>query len=462
MLTKNQNILRWIIVLSSFIIISLILWNTYDFFQKFKHEERTKMQTWSFAQSDFLEGMDDLEADVSGLTTQVMETNTTTPMILVDDEGKIFNIRNIDTTNIRNPKAYLEKLKIRFEKENKPIEVRYKDTIFGTIVYGNSELLNKLKYYPLALVLIIILFAAVAYFFYRSTKVAAQNKLWTGMAKETAHQIGTPLSSLIGWTEILKSEHVNPEYIFEIEKDVDRLKTITERFSKIGSIPTLEVADIIKETIDAYDYLKSRSSKLIDFEIITPSGDIPVNLNKQLYSWVIENLVKNAIDATIALDGSGYVFWGGREGYMSLLNTNMKKEIEHLAMFLTKSRDYARAQGFKGTFFIEPKPMEPTKHQYDFDAATVLGFLNKFDLNNDFKLNLEVNHATLAGHSFAHELQVASDANMLGSIDANKGDYQNGWDTDEFPTNIYEVTEAMMIILQNLLLWGSMEVGQVH
>lgn len=159
--------------------------------------------------------------------------------------------------------------------------------------------------------------------------------------------------------------------------------------------------------------------------------------------------VKNAIDATIALDGSGYVFWGGREGYMSLLNTNMKKEIEHLAMFLTKSRDYARAQGFKGTFFIEPKPMEPTKHQYDFDAATVLGFLNKFDLNNDFKLNLEVNHATLAGHSFAHELQVASDANMLGSIDANKGDYQNGWDTDEFPTNIYEVTEAMMIILQN-------------
>lgn len=159
--------------------------------------------------------------------------------------------------------------------------------------------------------------------------------------------------------------------------------------------------------------------------------------------------VKNAIDATIALNGSGYVFWGGREGYMSLHNTNMKKETEHLATFLTKSRDYARAQGFKGTFFIEPKPMEPTKHQYDYDAATVLGFLHKYGLQNDFKLNLEVNHATLAGHSFAHELQVASDAGMLGSIDANKGDYQNGWDTDEFPTNIYEVTEAMMIILQN-------------
>ncbi|MEE9362179.1 MAG: xylose isomerase [Cellulophaga sp.] len=159
--------------------------------------------------------------------------------------------------------------------------------------------------------------------------------------------------------------------------------------------------------------------------------------------------VKNAMDATIALGGTGYVFWGGREGYMSLHNTNMKREVAHLAMFLTKSRDYARAQGFKGTFFIEPKPMEPTKHQYDFDAATVLGFLHKYGLEKDFKLNLEVNHATLAGHSFTHELQVAVDAGMLGSIDANKGDYQNGWDTDEFPTNIYEVTEAMMIILQN-------------
>ena len=297
MLTKNQNILRWIIVLSSFIIISLILWNTYDFFQKFKHEERTKMQTWSFAQSDFLEGMDDLEADVSGLTTQVMETNTTTPMILVDSDGQIFNIRNIDTTNIRDVDDYLKNLKVRFEKENKPIEVRYKDTIFGTIVYGNSELLNKLKYYPLALVLIIILFAAVAYFFYRSTKVAAQNKLWTGMAKETAHQIGTPLSSLVGWTEILRSENVNPEYLKEIEKDITRLQTITDRFSKIGSVPTLEKVDIISATRDTYDYLKARSSDLIEFKFTAPDNSLQVNLNPQLYSWTIENLVKNAIDA---------------------------------------------------------------------------------------------------------------------------------------------------------------------
>jgi xylose isomerase len=158
--------------------------------------------------------------------------------------------------------------------------------------------------------------------------------------------------------------------------------------------------------------------------------------------------VKAAIDATIALNGENYVFWGGREGYMTLLNTDMKREQEHFAKFLHTAKDYARKQGFKGTFFIEPKPCEPSKHQYDYDAATVLGFLQKYDLLNDFKLNLEVNHATLAGHTFQHELQVAVDAGSLGSIDANRGDYQNGWDTDQFPNNINEVTEAMLIILE--------------
>ncbi len=158
--------------------------------------------------------------------------------------------------------------------------------------------------------------------------------------------------------------------------------------------------------------------------------------------------VKNAIDATIALGGTGYVFWGGREGYMSLLNTDTKKELDHLGQFLTMAKDYGRKQGFKGSFLIEPKPMEPTKHQYDFDTQTVLGFLAKNGLSDDFKMNIEVNHATLAGHTFSHELRMAADAGMLGSIDANKGDYQNGWDTDEFPTNIYETTEAMMEIIQ--------------
>ena len=158
--------------------------------------------------------------------------------------------------------------------------------------------------------------------------------------------------------------------------------------------------------------------------------------------------VKAAIDATIALGGENYVFWGGREGYMSLLNTDMKREQEHLAKFLHAAKDYARKHGFKGTFFIEPKPCEPTKHQYDYDSATVFGFLQKYGLLEDFKLNIEVNHATLAGHTFQHELQVAADNGLLGSIDANRGDTQNGWDTDQFPNDINEITEAMMIILQ--------------
>jgi xylose isomerase len=158
--------------------------------------------------------------------------------------------------------------------------------------------------------------------------------------------------------------------------------------------------------------------------------------------------LKNAIAATVALGGENYVFWGGREGYMSLHNTNMKRELEHMGMMLSLARDYGRKIGFRGTFLVEPKPMEPSKHQYDFDVATIIGFLREHGLDKDFKLNIEVNHATLAGHTFQHELQVATDAGLLGSIDANKGDYQNGWDTDEFPTNIYEITEAMMVILQ--------------
>jgi xylose isomerase len=168
--------------------------------------------------------------------------------------------------------------------------------------------------------------------------------------------------------------------------------------------------------------------------------------------------VKNAIDATIELGGSGYTFWGGREGYMSLLNTNMKREQEHMAQFLHMARDYARRNGFKGTFYIEPKPMEPSKHQYDFDAATCLSFLRQFDLMEDFKLNIEVNHATLASHTFEHELQVAADAGVLGSMDANRGDYQNGWDTDQFPNNLNELTEAMLVVLQS----GGFKTGGIN
>jgi hypothetical protein len=286
--------IRWIIIIISFIIISLILWNTYIFFQTFKAEERTKMQNWSAAQKELNRNID-LDTDIGELPIQILSSNTTTPMIRVNDDGSV-DFNNIDEEKAKDS-LYLQSLIEKFKNENQPLEVKYKDEVKSIIYYGNSPLLNKLKYYPLALLLIIFLFGAVVYFFYRSSKIAAQNKLWTGMAKETAHQIGTPLSSLVGWTEILKSENVNPSYLLEIEKDIIRLQTITDRFSKIGSVPTLKKIDIVNETMDTFEYLKDRSSKLIDFEIQVPSHQLYVNLNKQLYSWTIENLVKNAIDA---------------------------------------------------------------------------------------------------------------------------------------------------------------------
>ena len=293
----NRNVTRWIIIVSSFIIISLILWNTYVFFQKFKAEERVKMKTWSVAQIDFLKNIDDLDEDVNSVTSHVLtEMTTSTPMLVIDKDGKVNSSIHIDESLLKDS-IKTKRLIEKYSNENKPIPVILNKEVYQTIYYGDSPLLKKLMYYPLGLLLIILLFAAVVYFFYRSSKNAEQNKLWTGMAKETAHQIGTPLSSLVGWAEILKTENVNPDYILEIEKDIDRLQTITERFSKIGSAPTLKKTDIVEVTKSSYEYLKSRSSKLINFEIIIPETSIQVNLNEQLFSWTIENLVKNAIDA---------------------------------------------------------------------------------------------------------------------------------------------------------------------
>tara|TARA_R110002111_G_scaffold18391_6_gene45272 strand:+ start:1138 stop:2187 length:1050 start_codon:yes stop_codon:yes gene_type:complete len=260
-------------------------------------EERNKMKTWTFAYPEYSKFFYQDDAELNLVADKVVaDTTVTTPMLLLDENDRILSHRNIDSTLIKSPKDIVKTLN-DLMSQNDPISVTLKDDKKGKLYYGNSPLLNKLKYYPLALLLIILLFAAVVYFFYRSSKIADQNKLWTGMAKETAHQIGTPLSSLVGWTEILKTENVNPEYIVEIEKDIDRLQTITERFSKIGSAPTLKTMDIVVVTKSSYEYLKLRSSKLINFEIIIPETEIQVNLNEQLFSWTIENLVKNAIDA---------------------------------------------------------------------------------------------------------------------------------------------------------------------
>tara|TARA_Y100000996_G_C22558315_1_gene656355 strand:- start:2771 stop:4087 length:1317 start_codon:yes stop_codon:yes gene_type:complete len=210
-----------------------------------------------------------------------------------------------------------------------------------------------------------------------------------------------------------------------------RLSTITEYLKKKKSESGIKVLWGTANCFSNPRYMNGASTNP-NFNVVARAG----------------GQIKLAIDATIALQGENYVFWGGREGYMSLLNTDMGRELDHMGQFLTMARDYARSQGFKGNFFIEPKPMEPMKHQYDFDSATAIGFLKEYDLQNDFKINIEVNHATLAQHTMQHELAVAAKSGMLGSIDANRGDYQNGWDTDQFPNNIQETTEAMLVFLK--------------
>ena len=291
---ENKNLFRWVSILISSILVSLILWNTYTFFQNFKEEERIKMNIWAHAFDD-VNNNDDLNAVINELSFEILQSNHTTPMIIMNNKGE-YNSHNIN--NLTNQDSLrVKKLINRFKEENTPIDAKFKGKVLQTIYYGNSSLINKLKYYPLALVLILFLFGSVVFFFYKSTKNAEQNKLWAGMAKETAHQIGTPLSSLIGWIEILKMENVSEDTLQEMTKDVDRLQTITERFSKIGSTPKLDRKNIVTETKQTFEYLQLRSSKLVQFSFEAKEEDIYVNLNSQLYSWTIENLIKNAIDA---------------------------------------------------------------------------------------------------------------------------------------------------------------------
>ena len=289
-----------ILLVAAFVIVSLILWNTNSFFQKFKIEERYKMEIWATAQSEFQSLPAD--ADPGNLHLLVFQKNTSTPMILLSKDGTI-KTNNIDP-ELAQDSLYLVRKMAQFENENAPLVMEYKGEQLATLYYGNSEVLNKLKYYPLALLLIIFLFGAVIFFFFRTNKASEQNKLWAGMAKETAHQIGTPLTSLLGWNEHLKGENINPDIPREIDKDIDRLQTITDRFSKIGSLPKLEELDIVAETRSAFDYLKSRSSKLVHFSFDSKIDSLPVLLNSSLYNWTIENLVKNGIDA---MKGKGQI-----------------------------------------------------------------------------------------------------------------------------------------------------------
>lgn len=298
---KNSQIIRWAVIITSFIIVSLILWNTYDFFQKFKSEERAKMEILAGAYERFSNL--DLNADFS-LEDKIIGYNNNIPMIITNEKDSITMWSNLDTLKVKEA-SYLNKQLSIMKGHNEPVLVSHKrGNSKQFIYYRDSDLLTKLKYYPVALILILILFACVIYLFFKSNKIADQNKLWTGMARETAHQIGTPLSSLLGWIEILRLENTDENTIKEIENDVHRLNTIAERFSKIGSKPKLEEYNIVEATSKSFDYLKSRSSKQVQFKFETSKEEIYTNINLQLFSWVIENLVKNAIDA---MEGKGKI-----------------------------------------------------------------------------------------------------------------------------------------------------------
>lgn len=293
--SSNQSSVRWFFIISSFLVIVLILWNTYNFFQIFKEEERTKMEWWAEAQKTFnqVKESDDVELN---LTLSIITKNTTIPIIMTHQNNEFIDAVNIDKAEINsleNINALIEK----FKNENSPIEMVFDNNEVRFLYYGNSNLIKKLKYYPVALLLIIFLFALLIFNYYRTDKYATQNKLWAGMAKETAHQIGTPLSSLMGWLEIMKSENQQDEMIQEIEKDIVRLQTITERFSKIGSEPVLKNEDLIAITAQAFEYLQARFSKQVDFSFHAPKTQIFYPLNTTLHSWTIENLIKNSIDA---------------------------------------------------------------------------------------------------------------------------------------------------------------------
>ncbi|GGG95349.1 two-component sensor histidine kinase [Polaribacter pacificus] len=290
---RNTVFTKRLVILVLLGIVSLILWNTYIFFQKFKQEERLKVEIFAAALKELATNTD-LNASIN-LETKIIETNTNIPLILVNEDGSIKEWRNLDSIKAQDPNYVEAQLEI-MKKENEPILVRYLN-INEAIYYKDSDLLNKLTYYPIALILILILFLAVIYMLFSSSKIAEQNKLWTGMAKETAHQIGTPLSSLLGWIAILKEEKVGEKYLDEIEKDVHRLNTIANRFSKIGSVPELKKQDVVAVTKSTFEYLKNRTSKQIDFKFDAQKEVLYSKINVELFGWVIENLIKNAIDA---------------------------------------------------------------------------------------------------------------------------------------------------------------------
>ena len=332
--------------LFSFIIVALILWNTNLLFQNLSKEQRTKMELWAMAQEEYIQNQ-----SFSNLTFEVLQRSGINPMIQVDENDKILEIRNVKWDEAKQDSTNLYKILDQIKKENDPILIQYKNDsgalmINQKLYYGNSEVLKKLQYYPLALLLIIFLFAAVLYFVFKTAKIAEQNRLWAAMAKETAHQIGTPLTSMMGWITLLKEKQKNSEPLLEIEKDIERLNVITDRFSKVGSNPELTLSDLNETISKTVNYLQKRSSEYVQFKLELPNNKITIPFNTQLISWTLENLIKNGIDA---MKGKGTLCISVKELeqqveiLISDTGTGMTKEVTSKIFdpgFTTKSRGW--------------------------------------------------------------------------------------------------------------------------
>jgi len=340
---KNKNN-SWL--LGAFLIVALILWNTNILFQNLSKEERTKMELWAMAQEEYIQNQ-----ELNNLTFEILQRSGQNPMIQVDSQERILEIRNVQWDEKKQDSTELYRILDRIKEENQPILIQYKDSL-GTLIidqklyYGNSATLKKLQYYPLALLLIIILFGAVLYFVFKTAKIAEQNRLWAAMAKETAHQIGTPLTSMMGWLTLLKEKDPKSSSLNEIEKDIERLNLITERFSKVGSIPELKENNILETIQKTVDYLQKRSSDQITFNLEFPKEKIIIPFNPQLISWTLENLIKNGIDA---MKGKGLLKIRVNEftPYIEILiedsGSGMKKETASKIFkpgFTTKTRGW--------------------------------------------------------------------------------------------------------------------------
>ena len=329
-LNINTLYIKWLILSLSVLLVTIIIWNTYSFFNYFKAEERLKMELWAQGQKSFITDNND---DYRNLIISINANNKTIPIVLVDENENIIGSVNIDE-KIINDSIKLYDYTQSLKQQNIPIKIKLASSN-QFLYYGNSALITKLKYYPLALLLIIFLFILLIYNYYNSTKMAVENKLWAGMAKETAHQIGTPLSSLIGWIEILKINEVDNNIIDELNKDIIRLQTITDRFSKIGSTPILESHDLGQQILLDVDYLKTRFSSKVVFNINMPNTPILVMINPPLFGWTFENLIKNAIDA---MKGQGKI---------SIELIKKEKEVE---IYLTDTGKGIEQNNFKKIF----------------------------------------------------------------------------------------------------------------